>query len=102
MYAIRSYYEHVGVVAVTPRAADLLIVVLQRLGQAHVHYETDVAFVDPHTKSDGRNDDAHLIIDECTVDAVALRITSYNVCYTKLLRIDRGVEKHGGGVLHLQ
>ena len=74
MYAIRSYYEEVGLF-VTHRTTDF--------GMEYEHYLGD-GVVTGYGTINGRL--VYVYAQDFTVFGGSFRITSYNVCYTKLLR----------------
>ena len=84
MYAIRSYY---GIDLVARAKQD-------RVGTRIAESRSDgdlVVWQRPNkpprmTREEYRNYPKHLVMREVPVDARDNRITSYNVCYTKLLR----------------
>ena len=57
---------------VAARAADLLVVLLDRLGRAPVHDVADVGLVDAHAERDRRDDDRELADEERAVRLLAL------------------------------
>ena len=77
MYAIRSYYD-----AVTPANLERTLTILQN------DLQTQFGIAQPHILVCGLNPHAgeggHMGREE--IDVIEPRITSYNVCYTKLLR----------------
>ena len=64
---------HRGREPVTPRAARLLVVALDALGQVQVGDEAHVRFVDPHPERNGRDDDDALLPHEPHLGVVAHR-----------------------------
>ena len=78
---------------VAARAADLLVVLLDRLGRAPVHDVADVGLVDAHAERDRRDDD-HELADESSSPRVAT--TSSPVLSSASLRtlVARFLAKH--------
>ena len=81
--AVNEVFQHVEAVAigqhqtirrlpVTPRAAYFLAVVFDGFGQVEVHHIADVALVDAHAESDGRDDAIGLPGHEAFLDRLAL------------------------------
>ena len=61
-----------GLEAVAPGAAGLLLVVLERLRGAGVHDEAHVGSIDPHPERDRRHDDVGVLVEERVLIPAAL------------------------------
>ena len=76
MYAIRSYYFGVNLSILTEAEAAAQSLNRGTLGNNVMYFETG--------QGSALSANAHYDVDQQTCEA--RRITSYNVCYTKLLR----------------
>src|SRR5262247_1059912 len=59
---------------VTPSAPNFLIITFNAFWQIKMNHETYIRFVDAHAKSDGGNDNLHIIADESFLIFLALHI----------------------------
>ncbi len=64
-------HQAIGGLAIAAGTADLLAVVLHRLGQVEVHHVTDVGLVDAHAEGDGGDDAGRMAFHEVALDALA-------------------------------
>ena len=93
MYAIRSYYEYGyrGDIMVMPNGCDMPIAHRDEIVRSKIAAEYNLDSGNPIFLFVGRltyTKNIHLIVKAL---GALNRITSYNVCYTKLLRVHRAL-----------